>query len=88
VAWVSTVAAGGSFIRYDEEQDRPQVSLPLLRRVAGYARPYAGKVLTILATLLVISGLSLLPPLLIRDLLDETSHGLTFSPWVWLRCRW
>ena len=60
-----------SFIRYDEEQDRPQVSLPLLRRVAGYARPYAGKVLTILATLLVISGLSLLPPLLIRDLLDH-----------------
>jgi len=60
-----------SFIRYDEEQDRPQVSLPLLRRVAGYARPYARKVLTILATLLVISGLSLLPPLLIRDLLDH-----------------
>ena len=60
-----------SFIRYDEEQDRPRVSRTLLRRVAGYARPYAGQVLIILATLIVISGLSLLPPLLIRDLLDH-----------------
>jgi len=60
-----------SFIRYDEEQDRPRVSRTLLRRVAGYARPYAGQVLIILATLIVISGLSLLPPLLIRDLLDR-----------------
>ena len=59
-----------SFIRYDEEQDRPQVSRGLLRRVAGFARPYWRWVLAIFITILGISLLSLLPPLLIRDLLD------------------
>ncbi len=60
-----------AFIRYDEEQDRPQVSRSLLRRVAGYARPYWIWVVAILVTILAISLLSLLPPLLIRDLLDQ-----------------
>jgi ATP-binding cassette subfamily B protein len=60
-----------SFIRYDEEQDRPQVSRSLLRRVVGYARPYLGWVGLMLATILSISILSLLPPLFIRDLLDN-----------------
>ena len=59
-----------SFIRYDEEQDRPQVSRGLIRRVSGFARPYWRWVSVILLTILVISLLSLLPPLLIRDLLD------------------
>ena len=61
-----------SYIRYDEEQDRPTVSSNLLRRVANYARPYTRFVALILVTMLVISLLSLLPPLLIRDLLDRT----------------
>ena len=61
-----------SYIRYDEEQDRPTVSSNLLHRVANYARPYARFVALILVTMLVISLLSLLPPLLIRDLLDRT----------------
>ncbi len=61
----------GSFIRYDEEQDRPQISRALLRRVAKYARPYTGGILLILVTMLGISLLSLIPPLLIRDLLDR-----------------
>jgi ATP-binding cassette subfamily B protein len=60
-----------SFIRYDEEQDRPKVSTNLLRRVATYARPYWRYVVLILFTMLVISLLSLIPPLLIRDLLDQ-----------------
>jgi len=60
-----------SFISFDEEADRPKVSRGLLRRVGGHARPYWGWVGVILATILVISLLSLLPPLLIRDLLDH-----------------
>ena len=28
-----------SFIRYDEEQDRPEISLGLVQRVMHYARP-------------------------------------------------
>jgi len=60
-----------SFISFDEEADRPKVSRGLLRRVGGHARPYWGWVGVILVTILVISLLSLLPPLLIRDLLDH-----------------
>jgi ATP-binding cassette subfamily B protein len=60
-----------SFIHYDEEQDQPKVSTNLLRRVATYARPYWRYVALILFTMLVISLLSLIPPLLIRDLLDK-----------------
>lgn len=60
-----------SYIRYDEEQDRPQVSWPLLGRVWDYARPYWRGIVVILVTILGISLLSLLPPLLIRDLIDR-----------------
>jgi ATP-binding cassette subfamily B protein len=60
-----------SFIRYDEEQDRPEVSLSLLRRVLCYARPYWQGLLVILVTILSISLLNLLPPLLIRALIDR-----------------
>lgn len=59
-----------SYIRYDEEQDRPDVSSDLLKRVAVHARPYWKGVVIILVTILGISLLSLLPPLLIRDLID------------------
>ncbi len=60
-----------SFIRYDAEQDRPRVSRALLRRVSGYARPYLRGVAVVLLTMLGVSLLSLIPPLLIRDLLDR-----------------
>lgn len=59
-----------SYIRYDEEQDRPDVSSDLLKRVAAHAQPYWKGVVIILVTILGISLLSLLPPLLIRDLID------------------
>ncbi len=61
----------GSFIRFDEEQDRPQVSRALLSRVGQYARPYWAGVAVMLATILVTSLLSLIPPLLLRDLIDS-----------------
>jgi ATP-binding cassette subfamily B protein len=59
-----------SFIRYDEEQDRPEVSRALLRRVGKYAQPYWAGVAVMLTTIVAISLLSLLPPLLLRDLID------------------
>jgi ATP-binding cassette subfamily B protein len=59
-----------SFIRYDEDQDKPQVSAGLLRRVATFAKPYWRWVTLTLVTIIGISLLSLLPPLLIRNLID------------------
>ncbi len=60
-----------SFIRYDEEQDQPEVDRELLRRVGRYARPYLKWVVATLLTMIVISVLSIIPPLLIRDLIDH-----------------
>lgn len=60
-----------SFIRYDEEQDQPKVNRDLLRRVATYAKPYWKWVAATLLTMIVISILSIIPPLLIRDLIDH-----------------
>lgn len=60
-----------SYISHDEEQDRPAVSRGLLRRVWHFARPYTKQIVLLLITIFVITGLSLLPPLLIRDLLDN-----------------
>jgi len=64
-------AGWGSYLRYDEEQDRPEVSLALLKRVAAYARPYWTKALLLMALIVATSLLSLIPPLLFRDLLDH-----------------
>jgi ATP-binding cassette subfamily B protein len=60
-----------SYLKYDEEQDRPNIDRDLLRRVWTYGRPYWRGLVVILATILVISGLSVIPALLIRVLLDE-----------------
>lgn len=59
-----------SYLRYDEEQDRPEISRVLLFRVWEYARPYWRGVLAMLLTILGISLLSLIPPLLMRNLID------------------
>jgi len=68
-----------SYIRYDEEQDRPDISQDLIRRVIDYARPYWLGVITILITMLAISLFSLIPPLLIRDLIDRALPDRDFT---------
>lgn len=60
-----------SYIRYDEEQDRPEVSRVLLGRVWEYARAYWRGIIVIFVTIVGISLLTLVPPLLIRDLIDR-----------------
>lgn len=59
-----------SYIQYDEEQDRPTVDRALLRRVLAYARPYRRMLVVVVGTIVVITLVSLVPPLLMRDLLD------------------
>ena len=61
-----------SYIRYDEKQDKPTISLTLLRRVAACGRPYLGRIIAMLAIIVIITFLSLVPPLLVRDLVDRT----------------
>jgi ATP-binding cassette subfamily B protein len=60
-----------SYIQYDEEQDRPTVDRALLRRVVAYARPYRRLLAVVIGTIVAITLISLVPPLLMRDLLDR-----------------
>lgn len=73
-----------TFLRYDEERDRPQVSLALLQRVWGYAKPYRLKTVGLLITIFAISGLSLIPPLLYRDLIDNAIPNRNVARLNWL----
>ncbi len=73
-----------SFLRYDAQRDRPQLSKGLLRRVARYALPYWKLVVVILATILLISLLSLIPPLLIRALIDSAIPNGDLRQLNWL----
>jgi ATP-binding cassette subfamily B protein len=68
-----------SYLRYDEGRDRPAVSWALVRRVASYARPYRLQLAGTFATILAISALALVPPLLQRALIDEALPNHDFA---------
>ncbi len=61
-----------SYIFYDEKQGSPAISLALIRRVARYGRPYLARIIAMLGLIVIITLLGLVPPLLIRDLIDRT----------------
>lgn len=73
-----------SYIRYDEDKDRPTVSRQLLQRVADYARPYWLKTIGLLLTIFVISLVSLISPLLYRDLIDNALPNGNVTRLNWL----
>ena len=73
-----------SYLRYDEERDRPQVSLALLRRVLGYVRPYWWRAVLLVALIILASLVDLVTPLLFRDLLDNALPNRDGSRLNWL----
>ncbi|MEM7028389.1 MAG: ABC transporter ATP-binding protein [Chloroflexota bacterium] len=73
-----------SYLRYDEENDRPTVNRELLLRVAGYGRPYWFKTTGLLGTIVIITLLSLIPPLLYRDLIDNALPNGDMTRLNWL----
>jgi ATP-binding cassette, subfamily B, bacterial len=60
-----------SYLHQDEEAGRQSIDRTVLRRVAAYGRPYIGRIVLMLLTILAITGLTLVPPLLMRALIDE-----------------
>lgn len=60
-----------SYVRFDEERDQPIISRQLMRRVAEYAKPYRLLIVLMLLGILATSLLDLLPPLLLRALVDR-----------------
>lgn len=57
-------------MRHDESQSAPEIDRALIHRVLTYAKPYKVHVAVVLVTIVVISFLTLVPPLLIRSLID------------------
>jgi len=64
---------GGGWWRYmhSAREERATLTWPLIRRVLGYARPYRARNALVLATILLTAALGLVPPLLLRDLIDN-----------------
>jgi ATP-binding cassette subfamily B protein len=59
-----------SFIKSGDE--KPKVTWALLKRVLGYSVAYRMQIIAMLVLILVSSGLSLVTPLIVRDLIDRT----------------
>lgn len=66
---------GSGWWRYmhgrDEEQ-KANLTWPLLKRVLGYAQPYRLGIGVMLLLILISTGIGLLTPLIFRDLIDNT----------------
>ena len=62
----------------------PAIDRQLLRRVAGYGKPYMWQLVGVLVTVVLISGLSVVPPILVRLLIDEAipESDLGFLTWL------
>jgi ATP-binding cassette subfamily B protein len=59
-----------AYISHDEKQQRPAITRELLWRVWEFANPYRLKIIWLLLTILVITSLSLVSPLLVRSFID------------------
>ncbi len=52
--------------------EKPKVTRSLLKRVLAYGRPYRWQIIIMLVAILISTGLTLLTPLILRDLIDRT----------------
>jgi len=73
-----------AYIRHDKDQDQPKISRQLLLRVWNFARPYWLLVSGLLITILLISGISLISPLLYRNLIDYAIPNGDITRLNWL----
>ncbi len=63
---------GGWWSVVSAQDEKPRVTWPLLKRVLRYSRPYRWHIAGMLALILASTGLTLLTPLVLRDLIDRT----------------
>ena len=73
-----------SYIAYDPSKGKPQVNRQVIRRIFEYARPHALSVTIVLVTIVAISLLELIPPLLYRDLIDNVLPNRDVTRLNWL----
>ena len=60
-----------AYISHDEKQQRPAITRELLWRVWEFAKPYKSKIIGLLITILLITSLTLVAPLLVRSFIDN-----------------
>lgn len=53
-------------------EEKPKVTWDLMRRVLRYSRPYRTQIFSMLVLILLSTGLTLISPLILRDLIDHT----------------
>jgi ATP-binding cassette, subfamily B, bacterial len=63
---------GGRWRLNNAEGEKPKITWRLLKRVMSYARPYRWKIFAMLLMIVLTSGMALLTPLIMRDLIDYT----------------
>jgi ATP-binding cassette subfamily B protein len=63
---------GGWFGFLGASNEKPKVTRNLVRRVLGYARPYWARIGLMLVMILISTGLTLVNPLILRKLIDQT----------------
>ena len=67
------------YIQYDKSKGKAKIDRQLLRRVFAYGRPHLFAVTIVLITIVTITLLELIPPLLYRDLLDNVLPNRNFA---------
>jgi ATP-binding cassette subfamily B protein len=75
---------GGWFSFLSSSGEKPKMTIGLLRRVMGYARPYRGKLVAMLLLILGSTGLTLLSPLILRSLIDKVIPSGNLSQLIML----
>jgi ATP-binding cassette subfamily B protein len=64
--------------------EKPKVTWDLLKRVMQYAAPYRWHIAGMLSFILLTTGMSLLNPLIMRDLIDKAIPSGNITRLVWL----
>jgi ATP-binding cassette subfamily B protein len=72
----------GSVINAPDE--KPRITQELLKRVMGYAAAYRWHIAGMLLIILVSTGMALLTPLIMRDLIDKTIPSGNITRLIWL----
>ncbi|MEM7129893.1 MAG: ABC transporter ATP-binding protein [Chloroflexota bacterium] len=67
------------YLTYDETKGKAKIDGELLWRVFGYARPHLTSIAIVLVTIIAISFIELIPPLLYRELIDNVLPNRDFS---------
>ncbi len=71
---------GGMRGMINSPDSKPKITKSMLMRVLQYAKPYRWLIIGMLVLILAHTGLMLLTPLILRDLIDKTIPGKRHQP--------